>query len=127
MGALLAKLFERDFSLKKWKLLTIILTSLIIGILLYHDARTLNLDRSDLPINDQLAITISQRYLAGYWTHPVKLHLTPYESKHVKETAETYIVDIIDERDTPLCKGYQIVVEKDTGKVLNREEADYCR
>lgn len=113
--------------MKKWKLLAILLTSLIIGILLYHDARTLDINRSDLPVNDQLAITISQRYLAGFWTHPVKLHLTPYESKNVKETAETYVVDIIDERDTANCKGYQIVVEKDTGKVIDKEEADYCQ
>lgn len=113
--------------MKKWKLVLILLIGLIIGILLYHDARILDLERTDLPVNDQLAITISQRYLAGYWTHPVKLHLTPYEMKNVKETAETYIVDIIDERDSPICKGYQIVVEKDTGKVLDKEEADYCR
>ncbi|MBT2663340.1 hypothetical protein J7E35_20115 [Bacillus sp. ISL-45] len=112
--------------MKKWKLLTILLTSLIIGILLYHDARTLDLDRSDLPVNDQLAITIAQRYLAGYWTHPVKLHLTPYEMKSVKDTAETYVVNIIDERNTANCKGYQIVVEKDTGKVIDKEEVNYC-
>ncbi|WP_249745258.1 hypothetical protein [Mesobacillus boroniphilus] len=35
----------------------------------------------------------------------------------MKETPETYVVDIIDERDTPFCKGYQVVVEKDNGKV----------
>lgn len=112
--------------LKKWKLATILFISLITGILLYHDARTLDLYRSDLPVNEHLAITISQRYLAGYWTHPVKLHLTPYERKNVKETSETYIVDIINERYIPLCKGYQVVVEKDTGKVIDKEEKDYC-
>ncbi|MBT2641481.1 hypothetical protein J7I80_04535 [Bacillus sp. ISL-41] len=113
--------------MKKLKSVLILLISLVVGILLYHDARTLDLDRSDLPVNDQLAITISQRYIAGFWTHPVKLHLTPYESKNVKETAETYVVNIIDERDTANCKGYRIVVEKDTGKVIDKEEADYCQ
>jgi hypothetical protein len=112
--------------LKKLKLVAILFIGLLIGILLYHDARSLDLDSSDLPVNEQLAITISQRYLAGFWTHPVKLHLTPYESKNVKETDESFIVDMIDERDTPLCKGYQVVVEKDTGKVLDKEEKDYC-
>lgn len=112
--------------MKKWKLVTILLIGSIIGILLYQDARTLDFNRSDLPVNEQLAITISQRHLAGYWTHPVKLHLTPYEMKNVKETAETYVVDIIDERDTANCKGYQVEVEKDTGKVIDKEEVDYC-
>ncbi len=112
--------------MKKLKSVLILLISLVVGILLYHDARTLDLDRSDLPVNDQLAIKISQRYIAGFWTHPVKLHLTPYESKNVKETAETYVVNIIDERDTANCKGYRIVVEKDTGKVIDKEEKDYC-
>ncbi|RSD28691.1 hypothetical protein [Mesobacillus subterraneus] len=86
----------------------------------------MDIDQSNLPVNEQLAITISQRYLAGNWTHPVKLHLTPYEMKNVKETSETYVVDIIDERDTTICKGIQVVVEKNTGKVINKENVNYC-
>ncbi len=118
--------FEREISFKRRRLVTILLISIIIGIFLYHDARTLDLGPSELPVNEQLAITISQRYLAGYWTHPVKLHLTPYEMKNVKEIAENYVVNIIDERDTRNCKGFRIIVEKDTGKVLDKDKVDYC-
>lgn len=112
--------------MKKWILIPIVLVVLVISFYLFNDARTLDIDKSKLPVDEQLGIQVSQRYLAGGWTHPVKLHLTPYAMENVKETSETFVVNIVDESDTSSCKGYQVIVEKNTGKVKSKENINYC-
>jgi hypothetical protein len=100
---------------------------IMIGIFLVNDARTLHIEQSDLPVNRTLAVEISQRYLAGWWKPSTKLESTPYEMKDVHVMREEINVELVDERDSSKCKGYEIVINKTNGTVLGKEEVDFCR
>jgi hypothetical protein len=100
---------------------------IMLGIFVRNDARTLHIEPSDLPVNRTLAVEISQRYLAGWWKPSTKLDATPYATKDVHQMSDEMIVELIDERDTLSCKGYEIIINKNTGSVKSKEEINYCR
>ncbi|TKD72152.1 hypothetical protein [Pseudalkalibacillus hwajinpoensis] len=113
--------------MNKWSFYSIaIIVAAIASFYLYIDARTLDVKKSELPVDQDTAIQISQRYLAGGWKDPVDLHLTPYSMKSTTETKETFVVDIMDESDPGACTGYEVVVEKQTGNVIEKQRLNYC-
>jgi hypothetical protein len=100
---------------------------IMIGIFLVNDARTLHIEQSDLPVNRTLAVEISQRYLEGWWKPFSKLESTPYEMKDVHIMREEISVELVDERDSSKCEGYEIVINKNSGTVREKKEINFCR
>ncbi|MCA1053701.1 hypothetical protein LCM10_01785 [Rossellomorea aquimaris] len=99
---------------------------IMLGMFVRNDARILHIEPSELPVNRTLAVDISKRYLAGWWTSSEKLDDTPYEMKEVMVLNDEISVELLDERDSSECKGYEVVVNKDNGLVMSKEDVDFC-
>lgn len=100
---------------------------IMLGMFVRNDSRTLHIEENDLPVNRTLAIDISKRYLAGWWKPSKKLDETPYAAKDVFQMSDEVIVELIDERDSSSCEGYEIIINKNTGSVKSKEDINYCR
>ncbi len=109
-------------------ILTLLMVAVVVISVVYliKDSRTLDINAADLPVDERLAKTITLRYLAGEWTHPADLHVTPYAVNFVKETTSTFKVYTVDERDKSFCKGSRVVVEKKSGEIFQKDNVNYC-
>ncbi|MCA0972206.1 hypothetical protein LCM20_16480 [Halobacillus litoralis] len=112
--------------MKKWSFVVFAILLLILFTYLFIDSRALDIDESDLPVDRELAIHISQRNLAGGWTPRTRLDGSQYEMKKIEETRLTFEVYIVDESDTSWCKGYKFIIEKSTGEIINKNRMNYC-